>query len=63
MFTNPDTLWIEIIVVVLVLAFFGFLLGRYIYKKRHGMPTGECSCCASKKNKLIKDYHKKYSSN
>lgn len=60
MFTNPDTLWIEIIVLMVVLGFFGFLIGRYIYKKRHGIPTGECACCANKKNALVKNYHKKY---
>lgn len=47
-------------VILLVLAFLGFLIGRYIYKRKHHLPTGECACCASKHNKLVKAYHKKY---
>lgn len=64
MFQNPDTLWIEILVVVLVLAFLLLLLIRYIYKKKKGLPTGECACCANSKkgNNLLKQYNKKYHS-
>ena len=58
MFQNPNTLWIEILVVVLTLAFLLLLLGRYIYKKKHGLPTGECACCGNKGKKLVKQYHK-----
>lgn len=61
MFNNPQTLWIEILVIVLVVAFLVFVIARYIYKKVHHLPTGECECCHSKKNKLVKDYHKQYS--
>ncbi len=61
MFQNPNTLWIEILVLVAVVAFLGFLIGRYIYKKKHNLPTGECSYCAKGKNKMVKDYHKFYS--
>lgn len=58
MFANPNTLWIEILVVVLTLTFLLLLLGRYIYKKRHGLPTGECACCSNKGKNLVKMYHK-----
>ena len=61
MFTNPNTLWIEILVVVITLSFLLFLLGRYLYKKKKGLPTGECACCASKGKSLVKSYHKTYS--
>jgi len=65
MFQNPKTLWIEILVIVVVLGFLLFLLGRYIYRKRKGLPTGECACCASSKkgNNLVKQYNKKYNKN
>ena len=62
MFNNPKTLWIEILVIALVVAFLTFVLGRYIYRKTHHLPTGECECCHSStsKNKLVKDYKKTY---
>ena len=58
MFTNPNTLWIEILVVVLVLSFLLFLLGRHLFRKSKGLPTGECACCANKGKNLVKMYHK-----
>ena len=58
MFQNPSTLWIEILVVVLVLSFLLFLLGRHLYRKRKGLPTGECACCGNKGKNLVKQYHK-----
>ena len=51
---------ITIGVIIAVLAFFGALIGRYIYKKAHHLPTGECAACASRKNNWVKEYHKKY---
>ena len=60
MFQNESTLWIEILVIVLVLSFIAFLVGRHFYRKKKGLPTGECACCASKKNSLVKKYNKKY---
>lgn len=53
-------LWLEILVIVGIVAFFGTLIGVYVYKKVHHIPTGECSYCATKKKKLIKDYYKTY---
>ena len=61
MFSNPNTLWIEILVIALVVAFLAFVISRYIYKKVHHLPTGKCECCHSHKSNLVKDYHKKYS--
>ena len=60
MFTNPHTLWLEILVIILVIAFLGFVIGRYIYKKAHHLPTGECECCHKSSKQLLKEYHKKY---
>lgn len=60
MFTNPQTLWIEILVITFVALFLAFVLGRYIYKKIKHLPTGECEYCHKSKNQLLKEYHKKY---
>ena len=60
MFNNPQTLWIEIIVGALVVLFLAFVLGTYIYKKAHHLPTGECECCHKSKKQLLKEYHKKF---
>lgn len=52
---------IEIIVIILTVAFLVSLIGRYIYKKYHHLPTGECSCCShTDKSKLVKQFRKKY---
>lgn len=58
MFTNPQTLWIEILAIVAVIAFLGFVIGTYIYRKMHHLPTGECACCHKSAKQLIKEYHK-----
>ncbi len=57
MFNNPQTLWIEILAVVLIVLFLGFIIGRHIYKKVHHLPTGECECCHKSKKQLLKEYH------
>lgn len=61
MFNNPNTLWIEIIVIVAVIAFLAGLTIRHFYRKKHDLPTGECACCSHSKSNLVKQYHKKYS--
>ena len=53
--TSP---WLEIIVSIALIAFFGVLIGRYIYKKIHHLPTGECAECKSRN--LLKEYRKMY---
>ncbi len=63
MFTNPSTLWIEIIVIIAVVIFLGVLLGIYIYRRSKNLPTGDCAYCHKNKNKLLKEYHKKYGCN
>ena len=60
MFNNPQTLWIEILAVTLVVTFLGVILGRYIYKKVHHLPTGECECCHKSKKQLLEEYHKEF---
>lgn len=46
--------------VIFVLGLFSFLIGSYIYKRKHNLPTGECSYCHQSKNRLLKDYYKAY---
>lgn len=58
MFTNPNTLWIEILVVALTVAFLATIIGVYIYRKAKGLPTGECACCHKGTKKLLNEYHK-----
>ena len=58
MFNNPETLWIEILVIAIIVLFLGFVIGRYIYKKAHHLPTGECECCHKGTKQMLKEYHK-----
>ena len=58
MFQNPDTVWIEILVLVAVACFVGAMIAIYAYKKAHHLPMGECACCHKSTKKLLKEYHK-----
>ena len=58
MFTNPNTIWIEILVLIAIIAFIGTLIGIYAYKKANHLPTGECACCHKSTKKMLKEYHK-----
>lgn len=51
---------LAVICILLSLGLIGFLLGRYIYKRMHHLPTGDCACCQANKKKILKKYHKKY---
>lgn len=50
-----------VLVVISVLAFFGILIGNYLYRKSHHLPTGECAYCHKSAKKMLKQYHKMYS--
>ena len=58
MFQNLSTLWIEILVLVVTLAFLSTIVGVYLYKKAKGLPTGDCAMCHKSKKQLLKEYHK-----
>ena len=60
MFENPNTIWIEILVLIAVIGFIAMMIGIYIYKKMHHLPVGECACCHKSKKQLLKEYHKCY---
>ena len=61
--SEVQALVIEILVVAGVVAFFAFLIGRHIYRKVKGLPTGECACCHKSTKQLLDEYHKCYCSN
>ena len=52
-----QVLILEISVITLVISFFAFLIGRYIYRKVKGLPTGECVYCHKGTKKMLKEYH------
>ena len=58
MFQNPEWIWLEILVIAVVVIFLAGVIGVYIYKKIHHMPTGECACCHKSSKQLVKQYHK-----
>ena len=58
MFENPNTIWIEILVLVAIIGFVSAIIGVYLYKKVHHLPTGECACCHKSPKKMLKEYHK-----
>ncbi len=51
---------IEVIVIVALVAFFGYLIGDFIYRKRKNLPTGACRECSYQGNNLLRMYKKKY---
>ncbi len=54
---------IEVTTIILVSTFVAIIIGKYIYKKVKGIPSGGCSECHSLTgNKLVKQYHKAYCS-
>ena len=54
MFTNPQTIWIEALVIVAVVLFLGFILGRYIYRKVKHLPQVNVRCAIRAKNNFSK---------
>ncbi len=57
-------MWIGIVTIICIVIFLCSMLGVYIYKKFKHLPTGDCAYCSfNNKNKLLKEYHKKYGKN
>ena len=57
MFNNPNTIWLEILIITVVIAFLGLIIGRHIYKRIKHIPTA-CDCgCHKNKKQLLKEYH------
>ncbi|MCR5332971.1 MAG: hypothetical protein K6E11_03015 [Bacilli bacterium] len=55
--------WLAILVIGLVVLYFGALIASYIYKRKHNIPVGECAHCAKRKQRLVKEYRKAYNKN
>lgn len=49
---------LAIICILFSLSLIGLLVGRYVYKRMHGLPTGDCAACHINTKKLLKQYHK-----
>ena len=54
---------VETIVIIAVISFLSFMVGRYIYRKIKGLPISDCGECSSKGKNLVKAYNKKYQKN
>ena len=52
-----------IVCTIFSLSLIGYLIGSYIYKRKHHLPTGDCSYCHKKKGQILKDYRKFYHQN
>ena len=58
MFENPNTIWIEVLVLIAAISFVTLIVARYIYKKVHHIPTGDCACHHINAKKILKEYRK-----
>ena len=54
---------LAVVCILFSLSLIGYLLGSYIYKRTHNLPTGDCACCHKKKGQLLKEYRKYYGKN
>lgn len=60
---NTVSIILAIVVALFSLSFIGCLIGSYIYKRKHHLPTGDCAYCHKKKGQILKDYRKFYGNN
>lgn len=51
---------IEIILISFCIIVVGGVLSRYIYKRMHNLPTGCDGCKCMSKEKMLKEFNKKY---
>ena len=58
MFTNPATIWVEVLAIFVAVSIVGLIIESYVYKKIHHIPTGDCAYCHKSKEQLLKEYHK-----
>ena len=49
---------LAIICILFSLSLIGFLVGRFVYRRMHNLPTGDCECCHINPKKILKEYHK-----
>ena len=62
MMLTSDAINVLLIVVVVItsVAFISVLLGRFIYKVKHHIPTGDCASCQVHSKKMLEAYHKEH---
>lgn len=49
---------LAIICTLISLGLIGYLVGSYVYKRKHNLPTGDCACCHINTKRLLKQYRK-----
>ena len=49
---------LAVVCILFSLSLIGYLIGKYVYRRTHGLPTGDCECCHINTKKLLKQYHK-----
>lgn len=49
---------IEIIVILIAVGVVLGVIARFVYKRVHHLPTGECSCCSGRMKKNLKKISK-----
>ena len=49
---------LAIICILFSLGLISFLVGSYVYKRKHNLPTGDCAACHINVKKILKEYHK-----
>ncbi len=53
MILSIKNILLAVTVIVIVILFFGYLIGSYIYKVKHKLPVGDCAGCANKMKKAM----------
>ena len=49
---------LAVICILFSLGLIGYLVGSYVYKRKHNLPTGDCACCHINTKKILKQYRK-----
>lgn len=49
---------LAIICILFSLSLIGFLVVRYMYRRAHNLPTGDCECCHINAKRILKQYRK-----
>ena len=52
---------LAILCILFSLGLISFLVGSYVYKRMHNLPTGDCACSHINAKKILKEYRKKKS--
>ena len=50
---------LAVLCILFSLGLISYLVGSYVYKRKHNLPTGDCACCQINAKKILKQYRKK----